>query len=193
MPKIDSNGREYIEQDGKRYYRNFLGEWEAEKDFLGNDKVNTDIFGNPKIETDIFGNQKVETDFFGNPYVEPEKKDDGGCYFTTACMHVMKDSFDDSCQELTILRNFRDTYVKGHHPEAIDEYYKTAPEIVRAIGCKVDSQLIYKNMYHDLVQATISLISKGENEDAYNLYRDYGKRMAVEYGVVQKIGRSYRL
>ena len=31
MPKIDKDGREYIEQDGKRYYRNFWGEWGEER------------------------------------------------------------------------------------------------------------------------------------------------------------------
>lgn len=76
MPKIDKDGREYIEQDGKRYYRNLWGEWAAEKDWLGNDKVEADIFGNPKIETDWLGRQKIETDWLGKPYVEPEKKDD---------------------------------------------------------------------------------------------------------------------
>ena len=90
MPKTDKEGREYIEQDGKRYYRDFFGNWNAETDIFGNEKVNTDIFGNPKVETDIFGNQKIETDWLGNPYVEPEKKDDSGCYLTTACMRAKR-------------------------------------------------------------------------------------------------------
>lgn len=59
MPQKDKYGREYIEQDGKRYYRNLWGELESEKDWLGNDKV----------ETDWLGRQKVETDWLGNPYV----------------------------------------------------------------------------------------------------------------------------
>ena len=44
MPKTDKEGREYIEQDGKRYYRDFFGNWNAETDIFGNEKVNTDIF-----------------------------------------------------------------------------------------------------------------------------------------------------
>ena len=96
MPKTDKEGREYIEQDGKRYYRDFFGNWNAETDIFGNEKVNTDIFGNPKVETDIFGNQKIETDWLGNPYVEPEKKDDSGCYLTTACMRAKSARFDDN-------------------------------------------------------------------------------------------------
>ena len=149
MPKMDKDGREYIEQDGKRYYRNFWGEWEAEKDWLGNDKV--------------------ETDWLGNPYVEPEKKDDSECYLTTACIRAMNESFDDNCYELTALRNFRDTFVKKAHPEAIQEYYIIAPKIVKSISARSDSQKIYCKIYEDLVIGTLRLLEADLPEEAYNL------------------------
>lgn len=173
MPKIDKDGREYIEQDGKRYYRNFWGEWEAEKDWLGNDKVATDWLGNPKIETDWLGRQKVETDWLGNPYVEPEKKDDSGCYLTTACMRALSQSFNDDCDELGTLRAFRDAYVKERHPEAVEEYYRVAPKIVAAISQREDSQSIYQKIYEELVLGTLRLIEQNLCEEAYTLYRDY--------------------
>ena len=183
MPKMDKNGREYIEQDGKRYYRNFWGEWEAEKDIFGNNKVDTDIFGNPKIETDIFGNQKIETDWLGNPYVEPEKKDDSGCYLTTACLRAKGTNFNDDCAELTILRRFRDSYVKVFHPEDIKTYYRTAPQIVEAIGSMPNSTSIYESMYSELVLGTIDLIKKSQLENAYNFYKDYEKNLMRVYQV----------
>lgn len=181
MPKIDKDGREYIEQDGKRYYRNFWGEWEAEKDWLGNDKVETDWLGNPKIETDWLGRQKVETDWLGNPYVEPEKKDDSGCYLTTACIRALNTSFDDDCYELTTLRKFRDTFVKKEHPEAVREYYDVAPKIVESISRRPDSQKIYCKIYEDLVLGTLRLIEEGSSEDAYSLYRNYSMNLASDY------------
>jgi hypothetical protein len=163
MPKIDKDGREYIEQDGKRYYRNFWGEWGAEKDWLGNDKVETDWLGNPK----------VETDWLGNPYVEPEKKDDSGCCLTTACMRALSQSFNDDCDELGTLRAFRDAYVKERHPEAVEEYYRVAPKIVAAISQREDSQSIYQKIYEELVLGTLRLIEQNLCEEAYTLYRDY--------------------
>ncbi|MCM1236407.1 MAG: hypothetical protein NC489_40530 [Ruminococcus flavefaciens] len=184
MPKIDKNGQEYIEQDGKRYYRDFFGNWTAETDIFGNEKVDRDIFGNPKIDTDIFGNQKIETDFFGNPYVEPEKKDDSGCYLTTACMRAKLDQFDDNCEELSTLRKFRDTYVKVYHPEAIQEYYSKAPDIVAVIERRADSQKIYLKLYKDLVIGTMKLIKQKRYEDAFNLYRDYGVSLYDKYCAV---------
>lgn len=181
MPKIDKDGREYIEQDGKRYYRDFWGNWNAETDIFGNEKVNTDIFGNPKVDTDIFGNQKIETDWLGNPYIEPEKKDDSGCYLTTACMRAKSARFDDNCEELSILRKFRDTYVKDYHPETIQEYYEKAPLIVKKIGEQDESQTIYVRMYRELVIGTLSLIKKGRNEEAFDLYKEYCDSLYNKY------------
>lgn len=181
MPKIDKDGREYIEQDGKKYYRNFWGEWEAEKDWLGNDKVETDWLGNPKTETDWLGRQKVETDWLGNPYVKPEKKDDSGCYLTTACLRAMTDSFNDNSHELVVLRRFRDTYVKENYPETIDEYYRIAPTIVTEIGKHKDSQTIYERIYEDLVLRAVKLITEGRNEDAYALYRSFALDLKKTY------------
>ena len=122
MLKNDEKGREHIEQDGKHYYKNMLGNWEAEKDFWGNDKVETDFFGNPKINTDFLGNQKIETDWIGN-------------------------QFDDDCYELSFLRKFRDTYVKDNHPEAIEEYYSIAPAIVNDIQSRENRGELFMRIY----------------------------------------------
>jgi hypothetical protein len=182
MPKIDKDGREYIEQDGKRFYRNFMGEWKAETNWLGNDKVETDWLGNPKIETDWLGRQKVETDWLGNPLVPTDKKnDEGGCYLTTACMAALRDDFRDDCDELVALRNFRDTYVREYHPDDIPCYYDVAPRIVAALNDRADRHRIYAKMYHDLVLGAIILINKGLFEQAYGLYKAYGKKLESQY------------
>lgn len=177
---MGENGNEYIEQDGKRYYQNLSGDWEAEKDCFGHEKVNTDAFDNPQIETDAFGRQIIETDIWGNPYVEPESKDDSGCYLTTACMRVMQGKFSDDCKELAILRRYRDTYVRKKHPEAIQEYYRIAPKIVSAINEMEDSRIIYIKMYSDLILNTINLICQGDYEGAFTVYREYGRKLASE-------------
>lgn len=181
MPKIGSDGREYIEQDGKRYYRNFWGEWEAEKDFWGHDKVDTDIFGNPKIETDWLGNQKVERDWLGNPYVEPEKKDDSGCYLTTACLRALKENFDDGCDELMTLRHYRDTFVRSKYPDSIARYYEMAPRIIEQIKKHDNHQAIFEKIYAELVCQTVCLVKEGRLEDAFILYSTYSKNLEDAY------------
>ena len=105
--------------------------------------------------------------------VEPEKKDDSGCYLTTACMRALSQSFNDDCHELGTLRAFRDAYVKERHPEAVEEYYRVAPKIVAAISQREYSQSIYQKIYEELVLGTLRLIEQNLCEEAYILYRDY--------------------
>ena len=105
--------------------------------------------------------------------VEPEKKDDSGCYLTTACMRALSQSFNDDCHELGTLRAFRDAYVKERHPEAVEEYYRVAPKIVAAISQREYSQSIYQKIYEELVLGTLRLIERNLCEEAYTLYRDY--------------------
>ena len=105
--------------------------------------------------------------------VEPEKKDDSGCYLTTACMRALSQSFNDDCDELGTLRAFRDAYVKERHPEAVEEYYRVAPKIAAAISQREDSQSIYQKIYEELVLGTLRLIEQNLCEEAYTLYRDY--------------------
>lgn len=181
MPKIDKDGREYIEQDGKRYYKNFWGEWEAEKDWLGNDKVNTDWLGNPKIETDWLGRQKIETDWLGRPYVEPEKKEDQNCFLTTACMQSLSTNFHDDCYELSTLRKFRDSYLQENYPEEIEEYYKIAPSVVENILKMPNKKEVFSDIYTSLVSPAVSLIEKGEFKKAYLLYKDYTLQLQAKY------------
>ena len=46
------------------------------------------------------------------------------CFLTTAC--CLHKGLPDDCEELTILRNFRDTFVP---PDMVEEYYRIAPNI----------------------------------------------------------------
>lgn len=93
---------------------------------------------------------------------------DVGCYLTTACMRHMASSFDDNCEELIILRWFRDKYVSG---EDINHYYKTAPIIVSSINSEKDNNRIYNYVYNNVVKACVEAIKKGDYEFAYNRYK----------------------
>jgi hypothetical protein len=66
---------------------------------------------------------------------EYEKKyeEDKKCFLTTACVKYY--GLPDDCKELTILRQFRDHYMKEFKEgrQAIQEYYHLAPKIVEEI------------------------------------------------------------
>ncbi|MDR1564977.1 MAG: hypothetical protein LBS74_08480 [Oscillospiraceae bacterium] len=103
------------------------------------------------------------------------------CYLTSACLQALQESFDDNCRELIVLRHFRDTYVKEHHPDDIKHYYDTAPGIVTAIKNSNESNNVFRRIYDELVMPTFVLINKNENEAAYELYKNYSLNLENQY------------
>ena len=105
----------------------------------------------------------------------------GGCYLTTACVDVK--SLPDDCRELTVLRTFRDEYLakkpKGY--EEIEEYYKTAPKIVKMINSKSNKENIYEKLYDDVIEPCVELIENGKNEEAYVRYKKMVKDLEKTY------------
>lgn len=94
---------------------------------------------------------------------------DVGCFLTTACMRHFVSNFDDNCEELTILRKFRDKFVSR---EDIAHYYETAPIIVDVIDKIQDNDSIYNYIYENIVNACVTAIKKGDYDFAYNRYKN---------------------
>ncbi len=84
-------------------------------------------------------------------------------------MRYYKGNFNDNCEELTILRNFRDKYVSS---EDIDHYYETAPIIVNAINELENSSEIFKQIYINVIKVCVEKIKLGDYQTAYNLYKE---------------------
>lgn len=98
-----------------------------------------------------------------------EVQSNGGCYLTGACIKHMQESFNDNCEELTILRWFRDHFVSK---DDIEHYYKTAPIIVEAIDELENNNNIYNYIYDKVVHACVIAIKNGDYEFAYNRYKN---------------------
>ena len=94
----------------------------------------------------------------------------GGCYITTACCKLY-DKPDD-CHELQTMRKFRDEFVKVKYPEAVTDYYATAPGIVAAIEAREDANEIWAHFYNDYLLPIIELVEAGDYEEAYVGYTD---------------------
>lgn len=97
-------------------------------------------------------------------------KSESSCYLTTACLKYHADCFDDNCHELTVLRWFRDKFVK---PEDISIYYKMAPSIVSEINSLSNDQqdAVYCDIYNNVVVACVQFIEKGQYDLAYERYK----------------------
>jgi hypothetical protein len=98
-----------------------------------------------------------------------ETESSGGCYITTAC--IRSKGLPDDCHELKVLRNFRDTYVTSREEgtKLINEYYRTAPLIVKQINSLDNANEIYSELYCKIKKA-VSLIEQKMHCAAFELY-----------------------
>lgn len=107
--------------------------------------------------------------------------DSSGCFLTSACVDAR--GLADDCRELTVLRAFRDGYMRSTPTGAADicEYYHTAPAIVEKIKALPNAREIFDRIYQELVLPCIALIDNGKNAEAYDTYRGYVKKLQKEY------------
>lgn len=127
--------------------------------------------GDPQKPHDsVHFNQREDGSFSVTEKIDGEKSE-SSCYLTTACLKYLREQFDDACHELTVLRWFRDKFVK---PEDVALYYKVAPKIVKGIDSlpKKKQENIYLSIYTDIVSVCVQFIEKGEYDLAYKRYKD---------------------
>jgi hypothetical protein len=96
----------------------------------------------------------------------------GGCFLTTAAVSHMNQK--DNGKVLNTLREFRDTYMRKNKESSKDIawYYENAPRIVAALDKRDDADKVYKKMYRDFIKPAYTAIQKGDNEYAYEIYKD---------------------
>ena len=107
--------------------------------------------------------------------------DSSGCFLTSACVEAK--GLPDDCHELTVLRRFRESYLRSlpEGREEIAEYYFVAPQIVSAIKNRADYLDIFHSIYAKLVKPCVDMIERGDNEKAHILYRDTVQRLQQDY------------
>ena len=129
-------GTEATKTEGGTYIR-------VDTDKRGTDHI--DVYdSNPKgphdesihISIGADGKGRITTKSGNNP----KETTDTQCYLTTACMRHKMEKFDDNCEELTILRWFRDRFVSKTD---IEHYYEAAPIIVKKINDVENNNEIY--------------------------------------------------
>jgi len=93
-----------------------------------------------------------------------------GCFLTSACIKAR--NLPDDCEELTIMREFRNTYLNETETgkALIKEYYEIAPGIVEKINKQPDANSIYEHIYEDVLSC-IKKIKNNQYEDAVSIYR----------------------
>ena len=89
----------------------------------------------------------------------------------------------DDCHELQTLRDFRDNWLRKQDGGEADvaEYYATAPAIVDAINARPDAQEVWERVYAELVVPCVALIEAGQNEEAWQKYKEMTQRLKKAY------------
>jgi len=108
-----------------------------------------------------FGNQLAGVSAASRGTTSSGSAQGGLCFLTTACCEYK--GLPDDCEELTMLRNFRDKYVPV---DMVQEYYKIAPAIVQSIH-KNEAALEY---VYGVVKDCVSEIKRGNTKAAIDKY-----------------------
>jgi serine/threonine protein kinase len=118
-------------------------------------------------------NKTVEsgtTETYVSPSPYSSQSSSSLCFITTAvCNYFNK---PDDCYELTVLRNYRDFWL-AEQPDGnllINEYYATAPQIVRSIGNEADRDTVYRTLYNYYIDPCIRHIENNEFDECKNKY-----------------------
>lgn len=108
---------------------------------------------------------------------------DSCCYLTTAC--VKYKGLDDDCEELTVLRYFRDTYLmeKPNGKAMIAMYYEQAPCILHNIAKEnMGAQEKIMEQIYGIVRRCVDAINDGDNEFAFLEYCNMVRMLDAQYG-----------
>ena len=91
----------------------------------------------------------------------------------------------DDCQELTILRSFRDNYLLASSAgkELVAEYYTIAPSLCRAIAESPLAAQIWEYIYREVVHKTIVMITQQSFAEASNHYRQIVYELKSQFAV----------
>ncbi len=94
------------------------------------------------------------------------------CFITTAVCECQ--GKPDDCQELTVLREYRDGYLLGTDEgrAMVEEYYEIAPVLVLSIGMQREPEKIYEEIYRDYLRPCVEYAKNAENEKCRELYAD---------------------
>lgn len=92
------------------------------------------------------------------------------CFLTTACCDWR--GLPDDCEELTLLRHYRDTYLRDSEAgvSAIRHYYNIAPSIVAAIDRDRDAKSIYDWIY-EVIQQCLVAIRRQDYDSVFEQYK----------------------
>jgi hypothetical protein len=103
------------------------------------------------------------------------------CFISTACLNAR--GLGDNSSELNMLRYFRDSYlaIQPGGSNMIEEYYLTAPQIVKNINSNPLYNEIYNSIFNNWLSDAIEFVKSGKNTEAFKIYTDMFNTLKKKY------------
>jgi len=136
---------------------------------IGSTSITTQNLINSITGAGVTAGQQV-----ANASIQSSNQSSGGgslCFITTAVCGSR--GLPDDCEELQVLRAFRDSVMQAPQYEVlVKRYYKIAPRIVRAIDALPFARGLYDFIYYKYICVALYLIARGHNHAAVVVYSD---------------------
>jgi len=102
------------------------------------------------------------------------------CFLTTAVCRWR--GLPDDCEELTLLRRYRDTYLRNSETgvSAVEHYYEIAPSIATAINDDPDAKTIYHWIY-EVIHRCIDAIKREDYDSVFEQYKQMVLDLEARY------------
>ena len=166
--EYDPDRGRYVGKDGSEFRSTPFSDGSGYKyDYYGSTTYGNAKHNSTHVKSDLNENWERTDNDRDNGTSTPSSG--SGCYLTSACMMYMQESFDDNCEELTILRWFRDKFVSKSD---VKYYYEIAPTIVEKINNKENSASIYSRIYETVIAPCVNAIKNGDYDFAYTTYKE---------------------
>lgn len=151
-----------IDEDEKTYWHNQGQEHASEGSLRW-------CWAHPLESSEHYDERRAAYDAGYDNAIEQQQEDSGGCFLTSAC--VTYAGLPDNCEELMVLRRFRDTYVRNVRGDSllIAQYYTEAPRIAEAIGASPDRSAVLASILAT-VRTSVKHVQAGEFSAALSLY-----------------------
>lgn len=92
------------------------------------------------------------------------------CLLTSSAVNAL--GKEDTCEELELLRKFRDNFIQNHYPKYIDLYYQVSPFLIEKINQRKDKKRVYETLWENYINPTCDLIRDLRLDEAFYQYKD---------------------
>lgn len=143
-----------------------------------------------------------EAEEFQRKYIGPDQESverhlenqngvtNSGCFITTALVGIL--GFDDDCEELGILRIFREHYLQKQqeYRDLLFDYDVCGPILAKALEIDPDSVEVAIDLYTTYIKGCILYIKKGLFDRALEMYVNMTQSLIRRYGPNLYVGEN---